>query len=131
MFRVGDKVTQIRNNYDKGQAGVFNGTVGLVTAQDPDEQTLIVRTDDVTRSAATSRPECWLTIIATSGATARPDTVVLRLLSHQPPLRSRHHRINACWSAINARSMVDRLVCRSRREVAAFKIEAWSALMSR
>ena len=32
VFRVGDKVTQIRNNYDKGADGVFNGTVGVVTA---------------------------------------------------------------------------------------------------
>jgi exodeoxyribonuclease V alpha subunit len=46
VFRVGDKVTQIRNNYDKGQAGVFNGTLGIVTALDPDEQTLTVRTDE-------------------------------------------------------------------------------------
>jgi exodeoxyribonuclease V alpha subunit len=43
VFRVGDKVTQIRNNYDKG---VFNGTVGVVTALDPDDQTLTVRTDE-------------------------------------------------------------------------------------
>jgi exodeoxyribonuclease V alpha subunit len=27
VFRVGDKVTQIRNNYDKGANGVFNGTL--------------------------------------------------------------------------------------------------------
>ena len=46
VFRVGDKVTQIRNNYDKGTAGVFNGTVGVVTALDPDDQTLTVRTDE-------------------------------------------------------------------------------------
>jgi exodeoxyribonuclease V alpha subunit len=46
VFRIGDKVTQIRNNYDKGQAGVFNGTIGVVTALDPDEQTLTVRTDE-------------------------------------------------------------------------------------
>jgi exodeoxyribonuclease V alpha subunit len=32
VFRVGDKVTQLRNNYDKGAAGVFNGTAGVVTA---------------------------------------------------------------------------------------------------
>src|SRR5258708_25082451 len=31
VFRVGDKVTQLRNNYDKGKAGIFNGTVGVVT----------------------------------------------------------------------------------------------------
>ncbi|MFD7510331.1 ATP-dependent RecD-like DNA helicase [Streptomyces sp. NPDC059853] len=46
VFRVGDKVTQIRNNYEKGANGVFNGTVGVVTALDPDEQRLVVRTDE-------------------------------------------------------------------------------------
>ncbi|MEC3994310.1 ATP-dependent RecD-like DNA helicase [Actinacidiphila sp. DG2A-62] len=45
-FRVGDKVTQIRNNYDKGANGVFNGTVGVVTALDPVDQKLTVRTDE-------------------------------------------------------------------------------------
>ncbi|MFI7098579.1 ATP-dependent RecD-like DNA helicase [Streptomyces sp. NPDC050161] len=46
VFRVGDKVTQIRNNYEKGLNGVFNGTVGVVTALNTDEQTLTVRTDE-------------------------------------------------------------------------------------
>nr|WSX51789.1 ATP-dependent RecD-like DNA helicase [Streptomyces sp. NBC_00974] len=46
VFRVGDKVTQIRNNYEKGANGVFNGTVGVVTGLDPDEQCLTVRTDE-------------------------------------------------------------------------------------
>ncbi|WP_338696676.1 ATP-dependent RecD-like DNA helicase [Streptomyces sp. Q6] len=46
VFRVGDKVTQIRNNYDKGANGVFNGTVGVVTSLDADEQKLTVRTDE-------------------------------------------------------------------------------------
>ncbi|MFI5762744.1 ATP-dependent RecD-like DNA helicase [Streptomyces sp. NPDC051563] len=46
VFRVGDKVTQIRNNYDKGANGVFNGTVGVVTALDLEEQRLTVRTDE-------------------------------------------------------------------------------------
>jgi len=46
VFRVGDKVTQIRNNYDKGQAGVFNGTLGIVTALSTEDQTLTVRTDE-------------------------------------------------------------------------------------
>jgi exodeoxyribonuclease V alpha subunit len=46
VFRVGDKVTQLRNNYDKGAAGVFNGTVGVVTALSLEEQTLTVRTDE-------------------------------------------------------------------------------------
>ncbi|MEV6728831.1 MULTISPECIES: ATP-dependent RecD-like DNA helicase [unclassified Streptomyces] len=46
VFRVGDKVTQIRNNYEKGANGVFNGTVGVVTALDVDEQRLTVRTEE-------------------------------------------------------------------------------------
>ncbi|MER0244903.1 ATP-dependent RecD-like DNA helicase [Streptomyces sp. HSW2009] len=46
VFRVGDKVTQIRNNYEKGANGVFNGTVGVVTALDNEEQRLTVRTDE-------------------------------------------------------------------------------------
>jgi exodeoxyribonuclease V alpha subunit len=46
VFRVGDKVTQIRNNYDKGANGVFNGTLGVVTGLDPVEQRLSVRTDE-------------------------------------------------------------------------------------
>ncbi|MGW4239211.1 SF1B family DNA helicase RecD2 [Streptomyces sp. NPDC004749] len=46
VFRVGDKVTQIRNNYEKGENGVFNGTVGVVTSLDMDEQRLTVRTDE-------------------------------------------------------------------------------------
>ncbi|NWF28429.1 ATP-dependent RecD-like DNA helicase [Streptomyces sp. PKU-EA00015] len=46
VFRVGDKVTQIRNNYDKGRNGVFNGTVGVVTSLQPDDQRLTVLTDE-------------------------------------------------------------------------------------
>nr|WP_219517341.1 ATP-dependent RecD-like DNA helicase [Nonomuraea ceibae] len=46
VFRVGDKVTQLRNNYDKGAAGVFNGTVGIVTDIRPDDSALTVLTDE-------------------------------------------------------------------------------------
>jgi exodeoxyribonuclease V alpha subunit len=46
VFRVGDKVTQLRNNYDKGTAGIFNGTVGTVTGISLAEQTLTVLTDE-------------------------------------------------------------------------------------
>jgi exodeoxyribonuclease V alpha subunit len=46
VFRVGDKVTQIRNNYEKGACGVFNGTVGVVTALHAEDQRLTVRTDE-------------------------------------------------------------------------------------
>ncbi|MEW9550732.1 ATP-dependent RecD-like DNA helicase [Nonomuraea sp. NPDC050783] len=43
VFRVGDRVMPIRNNYDKG---VFNGETGTVTAVTPSERTLTIRTDD-------------------------------------------------------------------------------------
>ncbi|MGW1023924.1 SF1B family DNA helicase RecD2 [Streptomyces sp. NPDC002577] len=46
VFRVGDKVTQIRNNYEKGRNGVFNGTVGVVTSLNLDDQRLTVLTDE-------------------------------------------------------------------------------------
>jgi exodeoxyribonuclease V alpha subunit len=40
-FRVGDKVIQLRNNYDKG---VFNGDMGVIRAIDPEEQSVKVQT---------------------------------------------------------------------------------------
>jgi exodeoxyribonuclease V alpha subunit len=46
VFRVGDKVTQLRNNYEKGAAGVFNGTVGTVTALSLENRSLTVLTDE-------------------------------------------------------------------------------------
>ena len=46
VFRIGDKVTQLRNNYEKGAAGVFNGTVGVVTGLSPEDHTLTVVTDE-------------------------------------------------------------------------------------
>ncbi len=42
-FREGDKVMQIRNNYD---LDVFNGDIGRVSSVDPVEQQLIARFDD-------------------------------------------------------------------------------------
>jgi exodeoxyribonuclease V alpha subunit len=43
VFRVGDKVTQIRNDYDKG---VFNGAVGVVTALSLEDAELTASMDD-------------------------------------------------------------------------------------
>jgi exodeoxyribonuclease V alpha subunit len=41
-FRIGDKVMQLRNNYEKM---VFNGDIGRVVAYDPDDGMLTVRFD--------------------------------------------------------------------------------------
>ncbi|MFI7641378.1 ATP-dependent RecD-like DNA helicase [Nonomuraea sp. NPDC049400] len=43
VFRVGDRVMPIRNNYDKG---VFNGETGTVTAVVPEERMIEILTDD-------------------------------------------------------------------------------------
>ena len=42
-FRPGDKVMQIRNNYDKE---VFNGDIGTIESMNPNEKTLSIRFDD-------------------------------------------------------------------------------------
>jgi exodeoxyribonuclease V alpha subunit len=46
VYRIGDKVMQLRNNYDKGTAGVFNGSVGQVTAISLEDQELRVLLDE-------------------------------------------------------------------------------------
>jgi len=43
VFRRGDRVMQIRNNYDKD---VFNGDMGQITAIDAEDQTITVQMDD-------------------------------------------------------------------------------------
>jgi exodeoxyribonuclease V alpha subunit len=42
QFRLGDKVIQTENNYDKE---VFNGDIGIVTKIDPVEQEVVIRFD--------------------------------------------------------------------------------------
>ena len=42
LFRVGDRVMQMRNNYDKD---VFNGDIGVITALDLEEQVMTVNVD--------------------------------------------------------------------------------------
>jgi exodeoxyribonuclease V alpha subunit len=46
VYRVGDKVMQVRNNYDKGAAGVFNGSVGVITALSVEDAELHVLLDE-------------------------------------------------------------------------------------
>ncbi|HZC07391.1 MAG TPA: ATP-dependent RecD-like DNA helicase, partial [Ktedonobacterales bacterium] len=45
-LRVGDKVMQARNNYDKGPSGVFNGDLGYVTAVDSENGGVMVTFPD-------------------------------------------------------------------------------------
>jgi exodeoxyribonuclease V alpha subunit len=46
VYRVGDRVMQLRNNYDKGTAGVFNGSVGVITALSLEDSELRVLLDE-------------------------------------------------------------------------------------
>jgi exodeoxyribonuclease V alpha subunit len=43
LYRLGDKVMQIKNNYDKN---VFNGDIGIITKMDIEEKTLVITFDD-------------------------------------------------------------------------------------
>ena len=61
VFRLGDRVMQVRNNYDilwqsaataEVGAGVFNGDTGIITYIDRSERVMVVRFDD--REAAYS-----------------------------------------------------------------------------
>ncbi len=45
-LRVGDKVMQVRNNYDKGPNGVFNGDLGYITAIDTENNQVTVEFPD-------------------------------------------------------------------------------------
>ncbi|MEU9457093.1 ATP-binding domain-containing protein [Streptomyces sp. NPDC048277] len=40
LFRLGDRITTVTNNYDKRTAGIFNGSLGTVTAIDHEAGTL-------------------------------------------------------------------------------------------
>ncbi|MCF3105977.1 AAA family ATPase [Streptomyces roseoverticillatus] len=46
IFRLGDRVLQIRNRPDRGSNGVFNGATGTITAIDPDNHHLTVTLHD-------------------------------------------------------------------------------------
>ncbi|MEU5308770.1 hypothetical protein [Streptomyces sp. NPDC021562] len=45
-FRLGDRVQQVRNNPHRGEAGVFNGSSGTITAVDVEAHQLTVSFPD-------------------------------------------------------------------------------------
>lgn len=52
-FRVGDKVMQLRNDYDKN---VYNGDVGVVLSISEEDDSLVVRYDDASASPPSATP---------------------------------------------------------------------------
>ncbi len=100
VFRTGDRVMQIRNNYDlvwtkpggETGAGIYNGDVGRIRSVDPAGQTLTVDFED--RSAAYSfdllgelEPAYAMTVHKSQGSEYR--AVILALCSASPSLLSR------------------------------------------
>jgi len=100
VFRTGDRVMQIRNNYDlvwtkpdgETGTGVYNGDVGRIRSVDPAGQTLTVDFED--RSAAYTfdllgelEPAYAMTVHKSQGSEYR--AVILALCSASPSLLSR------------------------------------------
>ena len=100
IFRTGDRVMQIRNNYDlvwtkadgETGSGVYNGDVGRIRSVDPAGQTLTVDFED--RSAEYSfdllgelEPAYAMTVHKSQGSEYR--AVILALCSAPPSLLSR------------------------------------------
>ena len=129
LFREGDRVMQIRNNYDMiwtrtdGSAvgtGIFNGDIGTVAAIDPDTETLRVIFDDRQvdydfAQLGELEPAYALTVHKSQGSEYR--AVVLPLWNGSPYLLSR----SVLYTAITrAREMI---VLVGREEVVAAMTE--------
>ena len=101
LFREGDRVMQIRNNYDilwkkcDGSAvgsGIFNGDVGTITALDMDTETLTVTFDDRTAEYDFTQlgelePAYAMTVHKSQGSEYR--AVILAVWNGSPYLLSR------------------------------------------
>jgi ATP-dependent exoDNAse (exonuclease V) alpha subunit len=68
VYRVGDKVTQLRNNYDKR---VFNGSVGVVTGLSLEEQELRVFMDRPALTRPCPRAKRLVVLVGSKRAIAR------------------------------------------------------------
>ncbi|MBR5740871.1 MAG: AAA family ATPase, partial [Firmicutes bacterium] len=83
LFRAGDKVMQIRNNYDKE---VFNGDIGIIDGIDLEERTLSVRFDDRSVEYDISELDelvlAYATTIHKSQGSEYPIVVIPVLMSH-------------------------------------------------
>jgi exodeoxyribonuclease V alpha subunit len=82
-YRLGDKVMQIRNNYDKG---VFNGDIGIISAVDLEERELRVRFDSLEASYDVSELDelvlAYATTIHKAQGSEYPVVVMPVLMTH-------------------------------------------------
>ena len=101
VFRRGDKVMQVRNNYDlawrrddEDGSGVFNGDIGYIVAVDPRERALTVEFDDgrladYDESLLEELEHAYCMSVHKSQG-SEFDTVVLPLISGPPMLMTRN-----------------------------------------
>ena len=105
VFRIGDKVTHLRNNYDKGATSIFNGTAATVTSMSLEDQTLTVLTgedeqvdydfDELDEGLRRHHPPLPRQRIPGRGHPARhlvlDDAATQPALHRRPPRQETHH----------------------------------------
>ena len=109
-YRVGDKVMQLRNDYDKN---VFNGDVGLVASIDPEEGGLVVRFDDRDVGFdASERDDLTLAYACTvhKAQGSEYPAVVIPLLTHHYVMLSK----NLLYTAVTRGKQLVVVVCDRR-----------------
>ena len=83
VFRVGDKVRQTRNDYQKG---VFNGDLGTIVRVFPEERGLVVRFDEqqvgYTADELEDLVHAWAMTVHAAQGSQWPAVVVIMLKSH-------------------------------------------------
>jgi exodeoxyribonuclease V alpha subunit len=111
-YRVGDKVMQLRNDYDKN---VFNGDVGIVSSIDPEESSIVVRFEQQDRDVAFEAAEiddlvlAYACTVHKSQGSEYPAVVVPLLTTHFVMLSK-----NLLYTAVTRGKRLVVLVCDPR-----------------
>ena len=122
VFREGDKVMQVKNNYDMGWTrgmehglGVFNGDIGYVAAADPHAEELTVAFDDGREAlyalADLEELELAYCMSVHKSQGSEFDCVVLPLVSGPRPLMTRNLLYTAVTRARRLVVVVGREAC--------------------
>ena len=122
VFRAGDKVMQVKNNYDMGWTrgmehglGVFNGDIGYIAAADPHAEELTVAFDDGREAlyalADLEELELAYCVSVHKSQGSEFDCVVLPLVSGPRPLMTRNLLYTAVTRARRLAVVVGREAC--------------------
>ncbi len=131
-FREGDKVMQIRNNYDlpvvtaegKDEAGVFNGDIGIIMQISPREKEVKIQFDDRCATYTYDQldelePAYAITVHKSQGSEF--EAVVLVLGEMTPLLQTRNLLYTAITRAkqllviVGSRKVIDRMVANNKQ----------------